>query len=64
MVEDSYFFWPGDLIKIGGSLTRSITSIDYDTHTLTLGSPASWTNGDGVSLNYNGSAPDIGAYEY
>jgi hypothetical protein len=38
--------------------------MDYVNNTLTLDQPLSWTDGQGVSLAYNGKAPDIGAYEY
>jgi hypothetical protein len=70
VVEDPYFFWSStvsdnkDRIKIGGSTVRTITAIDHATRTLTLDSPASWAIGDSVSLDYSGSAPDIGVYEY
>jgi len=74
-VADPGFFWPGvtaagavfpgDTIQLQGQTVRStITAIDYRTGVLTLSSSLSWTNGQGVALAYNGSAPDMGAYEY
>jgi len=70
-VEDvSYFFdgfgisgEQGDLIQLDDGSSARIISIDYDTNTLTLDSSLSWSDGQGVSLAYEGSAPDIGAYE-
>jgi hypothetical protein len=41
-----------------------ITSIDYDTHALTLDRPLTWTSGQGVALRYEGKAPDMGAFEF
>jgi hypothetical protein len=55
----------GDLIQLDGQVTTArITNIDYATSTLTLNTALSWTDGQGVSLAYNGNAPDIGAFEY
>ncbi len=54
----------GDTIQLQGSTQRSvIVGIDYATNTLTLQGPLSWANGQGVSLRYNGAAPDVGAFE-
>lgn len=80
VVDDAgYFFFPwgsmdgeilgaalvGDTIQFEGQTsTAIITSIDYDTNTITVDQTVSWTQGDGVALEYNGTAPDIGAYEY
>jgi hypothetical protein len=71
IVEDSDYFmdgWgitEGDLIQLEGQTKRvRITNINYGTNTLTLDSSLSWSSGQGVSLAYTGSAPDIGAYEY
>jgi parallel beta-helix repeat protein len=71
-VEDASFFYDGyqipeevgDEIQLEGqSQTAVVTVIDYDTNTLTLDRSLTWTAGLGVSLKYNGSAPDLGAYE-
>lgn len=54
----------GDIINIGSSSQqRRITAVDYANNTLTLASSATWSDGDPVSLNYEGSSPDLGAYE-
>jgi hypothetical protein len=54
----------GDLIQLAGQTQRSrITNVNYETNTITVDTPLTWTQGQGVSLAYEGSAPDIGAYE-
>ena len=69
-VADSHFFcdgWnliPGDTIMVGNQQT-TITSINYNTHTITVNSAVSWTqNVTGVNLPFSGTAPDPGAYEF
>ena len=70
-VEDADYFmdgWgiiEGDLIQLEGSTKRvQITSVDYTTEEITVDESITWTQRQGVSLSYEGSAPDIGAYEY
>ncbi len=69
-VEDARYFmdgWgivDGDVIQLQGQTqTARITSIDYNSNTITVDTLLSWGQGDGLSLHYKGSAPDIGAYE-
>lgn len=51
----------GDLIQLEGQTNRSrVVHIDYDAMIITLDQPLSWQVGQGVSLPYSGSAPDIG----
>lgn len=71
VVADSYFFmdgWgivTGDEIQLEGDATSvTVTDVNYATHTITVDTSVSWTQGDGVALAYSGSGPDIGAYEY
>lgn len=71
VVDDASYFmdgWDmiaGDEIQLEGKSTSvTVTDINYDTDTITVDESVSWSNGDGVALAYNGSAPDIGAYEY
>lgn len=55
----------GDEIQLQGQTTTArITAVDYTTQTITLNSSMTWTNGQGVALIYNGSAPDVGAFEF
>ncbi len=59
-----------DWIRVGPSVTVQIAAINYSTNTITLASPASWTNGAPVYLFrnsegavvLNGANPDIGAF--
>ena len=54
----------GDTIQLQGDSSRAvITHVDYATNTLTLDSSLTWTDSQGVSLAYEGAAPDVGAYE-
>lgn len=70
VVEDARYFTDGygviqgDLVQVGSNNPVRITSINYNTNTITLEKNISWNKGDGVSYSYSGSAPDIGAYEY
>lgn len=54
----------GDLIKLRNGQTARITRINYGNGTITLDRAVSWSQGEGVSLNYEGTAPDLGAFEY
>jgi hypothetical protein len=61
---DGFGITTGDTIRLlGTSTTATISSINYTTHTITTSTSVSWTQGVGVALNYNGSAPDVGALE-
>lgn len=71
-VDDAgYFFdgWgipgvSGDTIQIFGTSTKAnIVRVDYVSNAITLDRAVSWTQGQGISLPYSGSAPDAGAYE-
>ncbi|MEJ5309854.1 MAG: NosD domain-containing protein [Anaerolineae bacterium] len=55
----------GDVIQLAGQTeTAVVIGVDYDTHVLTLDRALSWQAGQGVSLAYTGSAPDVGAHEF
>jgi hypothetical protein len=61
---DGFGITEGDEIQIASNGTRArITSVNYDSDTLTIDRSITWGSNDGVSLPYTGSAPDIGAYE-
>jgi parallel beta-helix repeat protein len=54
----------GDLIQLRGQAqTARITAVNYNTRTLTLSTPLTWTAGQGIALAYAGTGPDIGAFE-
>lgn len=61
--SDGFGIVTGDTIQIGSNI-RTISSVNYTTNAITVTSSVSWTTGMNVSLPYNGTAPDIGAYEY
>ncbi len=62
---DGWGIVEGDMIQLHGSTQRArITAINYTTRTITVGSTLTWAQNQGVSLEYAGTAPDIGAYEY
>lgn len=67
-VEDSLYFFDGfgvtegDVIQLEGPSKRAqVMAVDYEANTLELDQPLSWHKGQGISLAYNGKAPDIGA---
>ncbi|MFH1571362.1 MAG: hypothetical protein ABIL09_25455, partial [Gemmatimonadota bacterium] len=71
-VADAGFFYDGwgipgeagDLIQLEGQVaTARIARVDYETRTIALESPLEWRPGQGLSLRYAGSAPDLGAVE-
>ncbi len=70
-VEDAGWFMDGfgivngDTIQLEDQADQAIIlSVDYCARTLTLDRPLSWSTGQGVSMKYSSSGPDIGAYEF
>ncbi|UCG57961.1 MAG: right-handed parallel beta-helix repeat-containing protein, partial [Phycisphaerales bacterium] len=70
-VEDAYYFFDGFGIVDGDQIqleaqaqSARIVNVDYDAKILTVDTALTWNAGQGVSLPYESSAPDIGAYEY
>lgn len=70
VVQDAAYFtdgWgivDGDLIRLHGSTqSAKITRVDYVSNVITVDRDISWTQNQGLSLFYNGSAPDTGAFE-
>jgi hypothetical protein len=56
---------PGDTIQLQGQTNTAVISFNDYTNNVLYFSPAlAWTNGQGLSLAYSGSAPDMGAYEF
>jgi hypothetical protein len=59
---DGYGITDGDLIQLDGQTAQvRIVAVDYDLARITVDTSLSWTQGQGVSLPYEGSAPDQGA---
>jgi hypothetical protein len=55
----------GDVIQLQGQTqTALITRVDYTNNILTLNQPLNWAAAQGVSLQFSGQAPDIGAIEF
>jgi PKD repeat protein len=52
------------MVQVGSSGPVRITNVNYGTNTLTVATPISFSADDPVSLPYEGSAPDMGAFEY
>lgn len=69
VVDASYFtdgfgIIEGDLIQLQGQTARArIVNVDYTLNTITLDTTLTWEAGLGLTLTYEGVAPDIGAYE-
>lgn len=62
---DGYGLIEGDLIQLEGQdETVRIIDVDYDGNIITIAGSSVWVAGQGISFPYNGSAPDIGAFEY
>jgi hypothetical protein len=55
----------GDDIQIFGTNQRArITSVNYQTNGMVIDRSVTWTQNQGIGLTYEGTAPDIGAYEF
>ena len=61
---DGFGLIGGDTIRIGKNSPVTIVKVDYNSGKITLSGKAKWNNGDPVNLNFKGSTPDIGPYEY
>ncbi len=62
---DGFGIRPPDTLQFAGQSEKfAVVSIDYTTRTITIDKPTDWANGTGVSLAWNGAAPDLGAFEY
>jgi len=70
-VEDAKYFCnglgliEGDMIRIGSNPPVRVLARDIDAspNLLMVDTSVSWSDGDWVNLDYNGSGPDIGAFE-
>jgi len=60
---DGFTIEGGDWIRVGGQLAR-VTNADYANNVLTVDRTLTWQSGAGVSYDYQGQRPDIGAREY
>jgi parallel beta-helix repeat protein len=61
---NGYDIADGDLIQLEGQAqTARVTNVNYDNNVITIDTELVWQSGQGVSLPYYGSKPDIGAIE-
>lgn len=60
---DGYGLVAGDMIRVGVNTVR-VTAVNEGGKTITVDRSISWNNGDGVSYDFSGSMPDMGASEY
>jgi len=72
-VDNAGFFYDGwgipseigDTIQLEGQSDRAvIVQVDYDSNKITVDRNLTWSNGQGLSLEYAGDAPDLGAFEF
>lgn len=54
----------GDLIQLASGQRARIADVNYATNAITVATGLAWTQNMGVSLAYERSAPDLGAYEF
>jgi hypothetical protein len=54
----------GDLIQLANGQRARVVDVNDATNTITVGVALSWTQGMGIVLAYEGTAPDLGAYEF
>lgn len=68
LVKDALFFTSGyglisgDIIRINAQ-TLKIVNVGYDSNTIIVDQEFTWEKGEEVFLNYEGKAPDLGAFE-
>jgi len=71
-VEDAGYFYDGfgidgeqgDLIRLGNGQIARIIDVDYAGAVVTVDRQVTWDTGEPINLYFEGTAPDIGAYEY
>jgi len=63
--SDGFQIFSGEKIKIEDDLNNyTILNINSDNNFLEIDSMINYTQNQGVSINYEGTRPDIGAFEY
>lgn len=53
----------GDEIQLSDGQRARITNVNYETNLISIDGVLTWTQNQGISLAYQGDAPDFGAYE-
>lgn len=54
----------GDEIQLADGQRARITNVNYGANLITVDRVLAWTLNQGISLAYEGAAPDLGAYEF
>jgi hypothetical protein len=54
----------GDEIQLADGQRARVTNANYETNMVTVDRALMWTLNQGISLAYEGAAPDLGAYEF
>ncbi len=63
--SNGYGVISGDIIQFEGQTQEfEVIAVDSINNMITLNQPATWNVNQGISLKYNESLPDIGAFEY
>jgi parallel beta-helix repeat protein len=61
---DGFGIADGDVIQLEGTdRALEVLSVDYSRNRVTVKPPTSWREGQGLALEFSGSAPDPGAFE-
>ena len=61
---DGFGMVPGDTIQFQGTgQTAVIQQVLWNSNTITLTSPVTWTQGQGIALPFSSAAPNFGAFE-
>ena len=58
---DGFGVKEGDKIRVGDNPAVRVIGVDYSRNEIRVDNSISWNRGDGVSYDYEGSAPNIGA---
>jgi len=61
---DGWGIVEGDLIQLANGQRARILDVNHGTNVITVDTELSWTQNMGLGLAYEGSAPDLGAYEF
>lgn len=52
------------IIGVGTNPPTEVLAADYENNVITVAQSLFWAKGDGVSFDFEGGGPDIGAYEW
>lgn len=61
--SDGFSITDGDLVRVGANAVARVTAVDYAGKAIVLDRSVTFSAGDLVRPQFNGTAPDIGAFE-